>query len=285
MQLFTHAPQQQGRVETLTWRTAISVSRTGVELRESTRPHPRLSITGTYYLDSLPEFARNAEPILVALHYMPATLVATPQGDRYGFPHAPAPFSWCISTTLDGRKEANAPDPVTGLFPEAGYSSCVAAIPCHLATDLSSDLIVRSLHRVQLTFESAEPFTAYTPTPPSAAAPGSPIAAPKGLAHNFDIALKEMHQRAMQRFDAGFVREQELRYKKRVLTLKVSLFGESAIHEFRRFVCALQGAAGAFRWTPLGEAEGVWRLGSDSVSITHITRSVAECTLTIVELE
>lgn len=285
--LLTHAPERDGRVETLSWRTALSTSRNGSELREATRAHPRFQFSASYLTSAALRLGSTDEPVLVALHHLPAMAVSTPFGWRYGFPHATTPFTWCIARRADGNYEVLQVDSA-GFFPLDGYTSCVAAVPCRLLSDVSRDVILKSLHRVSLSFESTEPFPFYSPLA-SLGGPGSPdgspLIAPSWLAHNFSTALKDASQRAMRSFDAGFVREDELLYAKRVLSLNLTLFGEPQVHAFRKFVCELRGAAGEFRWTPPGGAEGRWRLGSDSVAITHITRAVAECALSIVELK
>lgn len=77
----------------------------------------------------------------------------------------------------------------------------------------------------------------------------------------------------------------ETRYRTRTLTVPVFLDGEAQINRFRAFVFHVQGAYKAFKATPAPDkSEGLWRLNSDTVEISHVAPGFATAALTFKQL-
>lgn len=144
------------------------------------------------------------------------------------------------------------------------------------------ETITHTFHRISITLESLSPFESFSPI----SEPVYPVPAPKFLKHNFSTALKDLCASDVDSFDSGFVRQKTVRYQKRSLQVQLALLSAEQITEFRLFVCALRGACGSFFWTAPGALEqNVWRLGSDLISINHVTANYATVQLSLVELE
>jgi len=107
--------------------------------------------------------------------------------------------------------------------------------------------------------------------------------------NNFRAAVSETLSFSANTFDAGHLTSFEVRHRKRAVSVLITLTDRQAVAQFRRFIRAVRGRAGAFRWEcPLGRmadrSESTWRLASDTVELNYYNPSLAECSLRFVEL-
>ncbi len=283
MEILTLRPDGASpRVETLAFRTTMTVSRNGKETRVATRAHPRVSLQSSYFVTgthvpSAVAHLRAGGSVLVPLHH--AALARA--GDTFtqrGTADA-SYFPTCIAVSNHGEHTARTATAPTLVAP--AHSQAWPALEMQLSSDYAAESRLHSLHSVALSLEAVEPVTAYSPSLRS----GSPALAPKFLVHNFVYALSSMTATDSDVFDAGFVIERRVRFQKCGLKLNIALRGKEQIDAFRLWVCQLQGACGEFLWTPPGRVQARrWRLGSDSVAIQHRTADYATVQLTVISL-
>jgi hypothetical protein len=102
---------------------------------------------------------------------------------------------------------------------------------------------------------------------------------------DWQSSVIENNSFSLNRFDAGHLWSQELRYGKRAIRVSVKLMGRQAVLDFRRFIYALQGRAEAFLWqAPMDSNQRSWRLADDAVELQYIKPKLATSTLSFVEL-
>lgn len=271
------------RSEVLEFRTLMSISRNGTEQRIASRAFPRVSFSGSYIFTGreLPlsmQQLRSGLPALAPL----LPLRATRAGGNFTFPFA---RNVTVNNPLRMLKRSAA----TGAFtvsedPSAsGFSAAWPLLEVQIGESATSvDTRIFTLHQSTFTLEATAAFPWFTPT----TAPAYPLQPPSFLAHNFSAALKSLTAVDADVLDAGFVKSRVVRFTKDSLQISLLLGGKAQIDAFRLFVCALQGAAGSFKWArPGASAPGIWRLGSDVISIQHVTADVATCNITLVELK
>ena len=97
---------------------------------------------------------------------------------------------------------------------------------------------------------------------------------------------KESIAASVNEFDAGHLRSRRVRYKKRTLSVLVSLFNEQEIALFESFLMTVAGRHRAFKMRhPVDGVLKTFRLSSDSVELNYYTTQIAECSLRITELD
>ncbi|WP_312587243.1 hypothetical protein [Comamonas terrigena] len=278
----TRADGGFARTESLEFRTALAIARDGTESRAVTRAHPRLSLTETYYIQP-----PDVEGLKFLMGGHTVSKPISPLAARRGALHFEQPLGVLRPfTTFAKRSESGVfslaqADP-QGRTPSPGFSAAWPALEMQLSSPSSIlESITHTFHRVQLTLDSLSPVTAFSPLHE----PVYPLQAPAFLRHNFSTALKELTASDQDLFDVGFVRQKTVRYQKRTLQLSLSLLSAEQIAQFRLFACALRGAYGSFLWVAPGASEpSRWRLGSDLISISHMTANFATVQLSVVEL-
>ncbi|EPD46310.1 hypothetical protein [Delftia acidovorans] len=284
LELFSTRPDGSApRTEVLEFRTLMGISRNGTEQRTASRAYPRVSFSGLYIFPAaeLPTALANLRsglPALAPLYHVPAIRT----GGNFSFPFARSvtvnnPLRMLKRRAGSGALEVSS-DPAA-----AGFTAAWPLLEVQVGESATSvDTRIHTLHQSTFTLEATEAFPWFTP----AAAPAYPLPAPRFLRHNFSSALKSAASVDADVLDAGFVKSRVVRFTKDSLQISLLLGGKAQIDAFRLFVCALQGAAGSFTWSrPGASVPGIWRLGSDVISIQHVTADVATCNLTLVELK
>lgn len=87
-------------------------------------------------------------------------------------------------------------------------------------------------------------------------------------------------------FDEGNLWSRSLRYRKRTVSVLVTLSGAGEIARFYSFMHHLRGRFRAFRYQHfVDDVERTWRLSSDSLTLKFFNATTAECSLSLTCLE
>lgn len=91
---------------------------------------------------------------------------------------------------------------------------------------------------------------------------------------------------SVNEFDEGNLWSRQVRYRKRTVSMMVTLTSADELATFYSFMTHLRGRYRAFRYRHfVDDVERTWRLASDSFALKFYRPTLAECELRIVHLE